>query len=136
MEATSGVFLHIHNTAKFKDVGISLRFMAPLTREDASVRSLLAMMMTDRCEAYPSKKAMSDQQDFLYGATLSAQTVGYGKAQVLDIRMRMIDPRYVLEEDLMPNAFAFLHQGVGLLFMYKKVLRLAVTKPLQNGYIS
>lgn len=110
MEATSGVFLHIHNTAKFKDVGISLRFMAPLTREDASVRSLLAMMMTDRCEAYPSKKAMSDHQDFLYGATLSAQTVGYGKAQVLDIRMRMIDPRYVLEEDLMPNAFAFLHQ--------------------------
>ncbi len=110
MQATSGVFLHMHNTTKFKDIGMSLRFMAPLSKEEASIRSLLVMMMMDRCEAYPSKKAMSDQQDFLYGATLNAQSVGYGRAQVLDIRMKLIDPRYVLEEGLLTHALAYLRQ--------------------------
>lgn len=110
MEIASGVYVHLHNTKKFKDVGISLRFMAPLTSENATMRSLLAMMITDRCEAYPSKKAMSDQQDFLYGTTITAQTVGYGKAQVLDIRMKLIDPRYVSDKSLLDDALAFLHQ--------------------------
>lgn len=110
MEMANGVFAYVYPTAKFKDIGISLRFMAPLASETATIRSLLAMMITDRCEAYPSKKAMSDHQDFLYGTMITAQTLAYGKAQVLDIRLRLIDPCYVEEKDLLPASLAFLHQ--------------------------
>lgn len=109
MELTNGVYAHIQETDKFKDVGISLRFMAPLDQEKAALRSLLAIMICDRCEAYPSKKAMSDAQDLLYGATLAAQTVGYGQAQVLEIRTKVIDPRYVEGSRLMNDVFDFLN---------------------------
>lgn len=110
MELSTGVYAHIQETDKFKDVGISLRFMARLDKEKAAIRSLLAIMICDRCVAYPTKKAMSDVQDLLYGATLAAQTVGYGQAQVLEIRTKVIDPQYVEETNLMEDVFDFLHK--------------------------
>ncbi len=110
MELFDHVSLQIEKTDKFKDIGISIRFMAPLSKETASLRSLLAIMICDRCDAYPSKKAMSDIQDCLYGLSLHAQTIGYGKAQVLEIRIKVIDPRYVKETDLLSSVFAYLHE--------------------------
>ena len=108
MEITNGVSLQVQRTDN--DIGISIRFMAPLNRETAALRSMLAIMMSDRCQAYPSKKAMSDIQDMLYGLSLGAQTVGYGKSQVLELRCKLIDPLYVKEEDLLAQLFAYMEQ--------------------------
>ncbi len=105
MEITKGVSLQIQQTDKFKDIGISIRFMAPLCKQTAALRSMLAIMMIDRCTAYPSKKEMSDIQDQLYGLSLGAQTVGYGKSQVLEFRCKLIDPHYVKEQDLFEANF-------------------------------
>lgn len=110
MEIASGVSLQILNSDKFKDISISIRFMAPLNETCATKRSLLAMMMIDRTEAYPSKKAMSDHQDMLYGVSIGAQTVGYGQAQVLEIRCKTIDPCYVEEVDFIAQVLAFVHE--------------------------
>lgn len=111
MKLTKGVEIHVLHTDKFKDIGISVRFMAPLALATATSRSLLAMMMCDRCEVYDTKKKMSDVQDMLYGTTLHAQTIGYGKAQVLELRSRVIDPMYVKEKgQLLHDVFAFLHE--------------------------
>lgn len=112
MQLCDGVNLYINTTDKFKDIGISIRFMVPLQKGKSALRSLLAIMICDRCNAYPTKKAMSDIQDHLYGTTLTAQTVGYGKAQVLEIRSKVIDPRYVEESNLLEETFAFLHEVI------------------------
>lgn len=112
MEVTNGVHLHVIETNKFKDFGIGIRFLSELKEESAAARSLLALMLCDRCEAYDTKKKMSDRQDALYGMTLSAQTVGYGKAQVLEIRSRVIDPIYVDQEDLLEEVLSFLHEVI------------------------
>lgn len=112
MKLQEGVYLHIKKSDKFKDIGISLRFMAPLSRETAAKRSLLAIMMCDRCHAYPTKKAMSDKQDYLYGATLQAQTVGYGRSQVLEIRTKVIDPRYTKSDTLLTDVFQYLREVI------------------------
>lgn len=103
--------LHVIKTNKFKDIGISIRFINELSSEHASEKSLLAMMICDRCLKYPSKKEMSDITDELYGASLNAQTMGYGKAQILDIRSKIIDPDFVSGGfDLLEAQFAFLHE--------------------------
>lgn len=110
MELLKHGFLQLEKNEKFKDIGISIRFMAPLSKETASLRSLLAIMICDRCEKYPTKKQMSDIQDCLYGTLISAQTVGYGQAQVLEIRTKVIDPTYVKDKDLLESVFAYLHE--------------------------
>lgn len=112
MKLENGVYIHIQKSDKFKDVGISLRFMAPLSKETVTKRSLLAMMMCDRCKAYPTKKAMSDKQDYLYGTTLQAQTVGYGRAQVLEIRIKMVDPRYTKCTTLRNDVLDYLYEVI------------------------
>lgn len=110
MELVKNVSLQLDKNEKFKDIGISIRFMAPLSKELATLRSLLAIMICDRCEKYPTKKKMSDVQDCLYGTQISAQTVGYGKAQVLEIRTRVIDPRYVKDKNLLESVFEYIHE--------------------------
>lgn len=113
MEMKKGIYLHMIQSDKFKDIGISIRFLAQLQEASATLRSLLALMLIDRCEKYPSKKAMSDIQDNLYGTSLRAQTVGYGKAQVLELRCKVLDPIYI-EQDagLLEEVICFLKEVV------------------------
>lgn len=110
MELFDNVSLQLEKNDKFKDIGISIRFMAPASSETATLRSLLAIMICDRCEKYPTKKQMSDIQDCLYGTVVNAQTVGYGQAQVLEIRTKVIDPRFVKEQNLLQDVFAYLQE--------------------------
>lgn len=111
MQITKGVQLHFMKTEKFKDIGISIRFRSELEPKLAASRSLLALMLCDRCETYDTKKKMSDYLDLLYGATLNAQTAGYGSAQIVEIRSKVINPRYVKgEEGLLKSLFSFLHE--------------------------
>ena len=95
MQITNGVQLHFMKTEKFKDIGISIRFRSELEPKLAASRSLLALMLCDRCKTYDTKKKMSDYLDLLYGATLNAQTAGYGSAQIVEIRSKIINPCYV-----------------------------------------
>lgn len=111
MKITDGVTCHILKMDKFKDIGISIRFMSNLTKATATPRSLLALMMVDRCERYNSKKKMNDHQDYLYGATMSAQTIGYGQSQVVELRCRFIHPSYINKQStLLDDVLCFLKE--------------------------
>ena len=111
MQIKNGVSLHCLKTKKFKDIGISIRFRNELTKEHAAARSLLALMLVDRCQIYNTKQKMSTVQDSLYGATLYATTMGYGKHQVIELRSKIINPMYLNHENtLLEDAFAFIKE--------------------------
>lgn len=110
MRLKEGVMLHVIPTKKFKDIGISIRFRNVLDKEKAPARSLLALLLCDRCRKYDTKQKMSSYLDSLYGASLNAQTMGYGKSQVMELRMKSMNPSYAKDgEELMKDVFAFLH---------------------------
>ena len=98
MEIRKGVRLHKIKTTKFKDIAVSIRFQNMLEKKNACARSLLALMLCDRSIAYDTKKKMSDKQDALYGATLSAQTAGFGASQIIEIRSKIINPHFIDDE--------------------------------------
>lgn len=111
MQIQQGVSLHFIETEKFKDLGVSIRFKSTLEKKKAAARSLLALMLCDRSKKYDTKKKMSACLDTMYGATLNAQTAGYGQAQVVEIRSKMINPSYLEDESTMlEDLFAFLHE--------------------------
>lgn len=111
MQIQQGVSLRFIETDKFKDIGVSIRFKCVLEKKKAAARSLLALMLCDRSRKYDTKKKMSDHLDTMYGAILSAQTAGYGKAQVVELRSKIINPSYLEESNtMMEDLFAFLHE--------------------------
>ncbi len=81
-------------TKKFKDITVVLRFLIPLTKENATQSALLLYMMEDRNHDFPTKKAMLTQKDELYGTTFSTNVVGYGRAMALQISSKVMDPDY------------------------------------------
>lgn len=111
MKIKDGVKLQVIHTKKFKDIGISIRFQNSLEKKKASARSLLALMMCDRCQKYDTKQKMSMKQDELYGMTLYAQSVGYGKSQVVELRSKCLHPAYLKQQDdYLYEVFSFLHE--------------------------
>lgn len=111
MKITEGVNLHFIKTTKFKDIGIHVRFRNQLDEKHAVTRSLLALMLSDRCRKYHTKKKMNDILDQMFGATLQAQTAGYGSSQIIEIRSRIINPCYIEQnEQFLDSVFAFLHE--------------------------
>lgn len=111
MQIQQGVRQHVIKTNKFKDIGIHIRFRNVLTENNASARSLLALILCDRCKKYDTKKKMSDSLDTMYGAIINAQTVGYGYSQVIELRSRIIDPSYLEEGNtILKDIFMFLHE--------------------------
>lgn len=110
MELCQGVSLRVLSTEKFKDIGIFFRFIQPLDETAATCCSLLALMLSDRCEAYPSKQAMSEKLDALYGMSIGAQTIGYGQAQVLELRSRLIHPRFAKSSAFLRESVSFLQE--------------------------
>ena len=85
MQITNGIQVQFIPTTKFKDIGISVRFRNTLQDGKSAKRSLLALMLVDRCQKYDTKLKMSEMQDELYGATLTAQTAGFGASQILSL---------------------------------------------------
>ena len=115
------VQIHILKTNKFKDVLLSFRFFNELKCPESWYRTVLALMLADRCEQYSSKQQVSDCMDDLYGASASARTLTYGKGQVLEFRIRALNEKYgekgILQQQIAVASSFLLHplQKEGLL---------------------
>ena len=105
----NGVCLHIENTNKFKDVTVSIRFLTNLTKESATIRSLLGNLLVDRSAKYDTKQKMQNKLDLLYGANLYHKVTGYGKGHVLEIKSQVLNERYT-KESLLEEQFALLSE--------------------------
>lgn len=107
------VKLNCIQNPKFKDVAISINFLNQITNLKATTNTLLALMLTDRCAKYETKKKMNEVSDHLYGATLSARTLTYGNAHCLELRSRIINPMYVNESNaLLSDWIQWLHEVI------------------------
>lgn len=100
---------------KFKDVSISLRF-ASHGNVNLSARALLSIILSDRSENYASKVLMNDKLDNMFGAHLSSSVFAYGYANVIEVSLSALSPKYV-EDDLLVEQVEFLSE-----LIYKPLL--------------
>ena len=91
----NGVTIHCIKSNKFKDVAICINFLGELNEESATVRSLLALMLSDRSAKYDTKQKVSILCDQLYGATFSCRTLGCGGGHIIEVRSKIINPMYI-----------------------------------------
>lgn len=101
--------IQVITTEKFQDNQLVLRFSTPLDARFAIQRTILAQMLVDRCQAYPSKQAMNYALDELYGTDLSAQVFNIGYLHVLEISLRFLK-QALIGVNLLNSAVSFLKQ--------------------------
>lgn len=65
-----GVNLYIRKTEQFKTVNVTIKWKAPLEQSAASERTVLANVLEESNEKYPTQIAMRKALDELYGTVL------------------------------------------------------------------
>ena len=86
-----GYTLHIIPSKKFKDITIHINFKAPLTKESAALRAVLAFVMTSATKKYPTNALLSSYLDDLYGASLGANVSTKGQSHIISLRTTAVN---------------------------------------------
>ena len=81
-ELLPGVFLTSIRTDKFKTGCFSINFVRPLCHEEAGKNALFPSILLRGSEQYPTMKAISDELDEMYGATVGALLRKKGEVQM------------------------------------------------------
>lgn len=94
----------------FKSNVISLYFVRPLSRHEATLGALLGRVLSFSSEEYPGLQAISDKEDDLYGVVVYFDSNKYRDRLVFEYKM--VYPKYRLlpiAHDLTDEAMAFYH---------------------------
>lgn len=107
----NNITIHKINEPKFNEVLVNMKISMPLSAYQNTVASLLIRMIGDRSEAYPSKLAVRENLDTMYGTKTSTHTYTLGTQQVMDISIKSIHSRFV-EENLVEMQLNLLKEMV------------------------
>lgn len=89
--------VYIIKDTKFNEVIFSLRIIFDLKDEYATLANIMANLYSDRLISHPTKKAMNQLEDELYGVRTHSKTYSVGKYQILEISCTGINNRFVDE---------------------------------------
>lgn len=103
------VYLHIIPTTQFATTRIEVNFSEPLNKERMGDRILIANMLENSAQKYPSQTDLARQLSEMYGAAFGVETVKNGQVHTLRVRLNLVhdiftEPR----KALVPEGFAFL----------------------------
>ena len=98
---------------KYKINRMSIYFVLPLRKNEASANAVLSCLFTKSCRKFPTITAFSDEMGRLYGADLYGNVHKIEGNQVLSFTVEVIDDSYALTpEDLTRQAAELLCDAV------------------------
>ena len=111
IELFPGVTLRCCRDDRFKQNVLSLQFLRPMCREEASLNALLPAVLLRGCKSCPDMRSVTLKLDDLYGASVGALVRRTGDIQSTGLSCGFIDDRFTLEGDaLLAPMMAFLEE--------------------------
>ena len=111
IELFPGVTLRCCRDDRFKQSVLSLQFLRPMCREEASLNALLPAVLLRGTKSCPDMRSITLRLDDLYGASVGALVRRIGDIQCTGLSCGFIDDRFTLEGDrLMAPMMAFLEE--------------------------
>lgn len=111
IELFPGVTLRCCRDDRFKQNVLSLQFLRPMCREEASLNALLPAVLLRGCKSCPDMRSVTLKLDDLYGASVGALVRRTGDIQSTGLSCSFIDDRFTLEGDaLLAPMMAFLEE--------------------------
>ena len=111
IELFPGVTLRCCRDDRFKQNVLSLQFLRPMCREEASLNALLPAVLLRGCKSCPDMRSVTLKLDDLYGASVGALVRRTGDIQSTGLSCGFIDDRFTLEGDaLLKPMMTFLEE--------------------------
>ncbi|MGX6961996.1 EF-P 5-aminopentanol modification-associated protein YfmF [Vagococcus xieshaowenii] len=108
-ELAKNVNLHVIPTKKYKTIHVLIRFSTELTREKASLRTLLSSLLETNSLNYPQQTDISKKLSDMYGAKMGVGTSKKGNRHYMNAVFSMVNPKYLPNEDtLLAEGFTFM----------------------------
>lgn len=101
-----GVCLTALEADKFKTARITLNFILPSVRSQATCAALLPLMLERSCAAWPDMTDFSKKLAGLYGASLSAESTVQGTRRVISVSICGIRDRFALAGEVLSAEYA------------------------------
>ncbi len=93
-----GVRIFSYETSQFKTNKITIMMAMPLSSHVAA-NAVLPFILTRSCKDYPDFSKLNARLAQLYGASITADVLKAGDAQLLQIGISFIDDRFALDEN-------------------------------------
>lgn len=90
-----GIYAYNEEISKFKNTLITFRFVNEITKENACIRTLLALMLANKSKKYATKKLMMNKKDNLYNAKITRNIFKVGKLSCINIELDVISNEFV-----------------------------------------
>ena len=94
-----GVTLRVFRDTRFKQGCLSVQFLRPMCREEASVNALISAVLLRGCEAYPDLQRITWKLDDLYGAAVGTLARRIGDCQGVGLYLSFLEDRFALPGD-------------------------------------
>ena len=94
-----GVTLRIFRDTRFKQGCLSVQFLRPMCREEASLNALISAVLLRGCEAYPDLQRITWKLDDLYGAAIGTLARRIGDCQGMGLYLGFLEDRFALAGD-------------------------------------
>ena len=105
--------IQVFKETKFKNITISLRFRSPLSEDTMNAKMIVSDLLSNVCAKYPDKRSITNKLDVLYGASLSSNYITYGKVQVVELKAKIIQPKYINnKEDLINKVLQLMKEFI------------------------
>ncbi|QLK85893.1 insulinase family protein [Staphylococcus sp. 17KM0847] len=113
MPSKSQVPIHVMPTDKFKTTTITFKFMAPLSTDTMTERTLLSELLVRATQKYPTDKAFKQHLSHLYGAYINSTVSKFKDQHVITISLEIVNERYLLDDtDLLDEGLALLKEVI------------------------
>lgn len=111
LQILPGVTLRHYREDRFKHGCMSVQFVGPMKREEASLNALLPAVLLRGTAAHPDLRAITEGLDDLYGASVSTMVRRVGDYQTMGLFASFISDRYALPGDrILEPMTAFLRE--------------------------
>lgn len=98
--------VHFLEGQQFKTNIIAVLLRIPLTRQNATKTALLAEVLKNGCQQYPSRKAVSEKMDDMMGSVFDVSILKKGQEQILFFYLEMV------KGELLKKGFEFLQNMI------------------------
>ncbi|WP_125771605.1 EF-P 5-aminopentanol modification-associated protein YfmF [Companilactobacillus furfuricola] len=90
------VVLNVKPLTQFRTIKIQIDFLRPINKDESTKRRLLANVLSNSTEKYPSFKAINDREMELYGAEVNAYTRSLLNFNDLGFSVEFADPSFLI----------------------------------------
>ena len=106
-----GVTLRCYRDDRFKHSCLSLQFVRPMSRDEASLNALVPAVLLRGSKSAPDLRAITQRLDDLYGATVGPLVRRVGDYQATGLFCSFISDRFAMEGDqILAPLFGFLEE--------------------------